>query len=598
MCGFVGIIGDLKIKNYMSDLKKSINLIGHRGPDHKNFFLAENYGVAFTRLSIQDLSKKGNQPMSSQNNRYIIVFNGEIYNFKILKKKLQNNGIVFSSSSDTEVLLYLYQIKKEKMLNDIEGMFSIVIYDKVEKSVFLARDRFGIKPLYYINFNNILVFASEVKAFLPLINRLNIPWSINKELISEYLSFRSITGKNTLIKSVKSLSEGHYGKFFKSGKVRLFKYYSEKINNFNNSKVNLQSNSIKSYEDEVDEALYDAVESQMISDAPIGLSLSGGLDSSLLLSYMSQISQKKIHTYTVRFTGLNKKEKNLYDETHYAKEASKIFDSNLKIVEFNSKDNLQLFTEAIWYNDFPLSFPHSPAIIKLAREASKDVKVLLGGEGADEVFGGYNTYQDIKKPQKKINIYSEPNDVKKLLDIEYFENKERINKSKLIRKNNINTLILYYLKTKLISLEHRLDKMSMAGSVEFRVPYLNEKLFHILKKLPVNLKSNKNFNKYILKKIAERYFPKKFIYRKKNGFSMPINNWMKKKDFMDEYVSILDEKRTLSREIYDTESIQRLLKKFKDDKDTFINSNSGKIWSLINLELWIRYFIEDKKSFI
>ena len=138
----------------------------------------------------------------------------------------------------------------------------------------------------------------------------------------------------------------------------------------------------------------------------------------------------------------------------------------------------------------------------------------------------------------------------------------------------------------------------MAGSVEFRVPYLNEKLFHILKKLPVNLKSNKNFNKYILKKIAERYFPKKFIYRKKNGFSMPINNWMKKKDFMDEYVSILDEKRTLSREIYDTESIQRLLKKFKDDKDTFINSNSGKIWSLINLELWIRYFIEDKKSFI
>jgi len=595
MCGFVGIFGELKVDNYIPQLRKSVNLIRHRGPDDKGFFIKKNYGVAFARLSIQDLTKKGSQPMADENNQFIIVFNGEIYNFKKLRKNLEKIGIFFKSNSDTEVLLKLYQTKKEKMLDEIEGMFSLVIYDKIKKVIFLARDRFGIKPLYYINFNNILVFASEVKAFLPLVNALNIPWSIDERLISEYLVYRSNTGENTLIKSVKSLREGSYAKFFGKGKIRLFQYFKKEIKNFNNNQVKLRNKNVKIFADEVDKALFDAVNFQMISDAPLGLSLSGGLDSSLLLSYMSKISDKKINTYTVKFTGLKNSEKEWFDETPHAIQASKIFNSNLKIIEFSNKDNLQIFSEAIWYNDFPLSYPHCSAMFKMAKEASKDVKVLLYGEGADEIFGGYNIYQDVQKSGLKIDMYSEPKDVKKLLNLKYSENIERVKDYKLINKRNINSLILYYLKTRLIVQERRLDTMSMAGSIEARVPYLDEKIFKLAQKLPKNLKSNSIENKYILKKVAERYFPKEFIYRKKNGFSMPINRWMKEENFIKEYISILNEKRTLSRSIYNSNSIKKLINDFKFKKDSFINSNAGKLWSLINLELWIRQFFENKK---
>ena len=182
------------------------------------------------------------------------------------------------------------------------------------------------------------------------------------------------------------------------------------------------------------------------------------------------------------------------------------------------------------------------------------------------------------------------------MDLKYSENIERVRGYKLINKRNINSLILYYLKTRVISLEQRLDKMTMAGNIELRVPYLHEKIFKLAQKLPKNLKSNSIENKYILKKVAERYFPKEFIYRKKIGFSMPINKWMREENFIKEYISILNEKRTLSRSIYNSNSIKKLINDVKFKKDSFINSNAGKLWCLINLELWIRQFLENKKS--
>ena len=600
MCGFIGIFGKKLDNKSNLLLNKSLELIKHRGPDDKHIFRDQMFKVNFCRLSIQDLTLRGRQPITSQTRKFVIVFNGEIYNFKKLKEQLKLKGVKFHSNCDTEVILKLYEIKKEKMIYDIEGMFSIVIYDKEKKKIFLARDRYGIKPLYYIYHDNILFFSSEVKAFLPLVKKFNLPWAINKKLLHEYFLYRNNIGPNTLFNSVKTLKQGNYLNLNLQGKIKLFEYYKKKINSYNNKSVNsLIKKNYSNFVEKLDNILFESVKKQMISDVPIGLSLSGGVDSSLLLAYMSRISKKKINTYSVKFSNYQKKiiprELKKFDETKYAIEASKLYNSNHKIIEFDERDNLKFLENCIWQNDLPLSYVHSPAIYKLAKIASKKVKVLLGGEGADEVFAGYNVYTDIKKPINKLDVYSETSSTESFFNLEFIKNKNRENLKKIINKNNINSILLYYLDSKLISLQHRLDKMSMAASIEFRVPYLDENVVSFSKTLPPNLKSNFFTNKFILKKVAERYYSKEFVYRKKIGFSMPINYWMKKDNFIKKYISILSEERTLIRKIYKRESINKLLNDYKTKKDTFLNSNSGKIWSLINIELWIRQFFENKK---
>ena len=278
MCGFVGFFGKIDRK-IIGDLKLATNLTKHRGPDDTKYFISEKIALGFNRLSIQDLSKRGSQPMFSSNKRYVIAFNGEIYNFKELRNIINYNGIQLKSNSDTEILVNLYQIYKEKVFSKIRGMFSFVIFDKKENSLLLARDSFGIKPLYYISQKKNFAFSSELKGFIPFIGK-NLNWEINDKFLHEQLIYRSVSNGNTLIKDVKKILPGHYLKLHRNKKtLRKFNSYEE--------------NQLKDKPDNLDQILKNSIKQHLISDVPTGIALSGGIDSSLLTALTNDIQKKK-----------------------------------------------------------------------------------------------------------------------------------------------------------------------------------------------------------------------------------------------------------------------------------------------------------------
>ena len=590
MCGFIGIFGNFNNSSNIKNIDKSLDYIKHRGPDDRSTYFDKNISLGFQRLSIQDLSKNGNQPMTDISKRYVIVFNGEIYNFVYLRKLLLEKNYKFKSKTDTEVLLNLYIEFKEKCLDYLEGMFAFCIYDKLKKNIFLARDNFGIKPLYFVKtLSKNLLFGSELKAFYPFIKSEKIDWIANESKFSEQINFRSIAGNETLIKDVKKLNPGEY-LFGKIGSFLVKKYY-----NYENHSINKQFKySHKKFLDEVDNQLFLTVKKHMISDVPIGVALSGGLDSSLLVNYMYKKS-KNINTFSVNF---REKERpgSIIDESEYINYIQKKFSTKHKSITLTENNYKKNFLKCLWHNDEPINFPHTPGIFLLSKLAkANNVKVLLGGEGADELFAGYTNFLNQKL---NVNFFSTSNFNSKSSVIKNYKKKiaVRENYIKNLRGNLINKKIKYSILTYLQSIENRLDKMSMANSIEFRVPFLDKKLFELsqLNNAQKNFYSKK-YSKYLLRKIAEKYFKKKHIYRPKVGFSVPINNWMRNSSGFGEYVSILSEKKTLNRSIYNSKKILELIKNFKKYPNESHNySNAGKIWSLLNLELWIRSFVEKK----
>ena len=530
--------------------------------------------------------------MYSRDKRYIILFNGEIYNFKKIKKYLlkENKKLKFASSSDTEVLLNLYILKGHKMLKEIEGIFSIIIYDKKKNHIFISRDRFGLKPLYYILHNQNFIFSSEIKGFLPLIKKLNIPWKINKNLVLEYLTYRCNVGEKTLINKVRKFKNGNYAFFNLKGKFKTFSFFSPKYNSFNNKKIKDISKNAHNYIEKFDNLFSESIDKQMISDAPLGVCLSGGLDSSLILNYASRKVKHPIQNYHINFKTSKKK---IFSEKHYAKNVAKKNNCKLKIINYDFINYLEDFKDAVWFNDNPLSIPHAPALCRLSKIASRKVKVLLAGEGADDIFAGYNMHKKNPKSLKEIDLYANEKDMTRILNNGYKNlNPQRIALQKKIKRDKVNSLIIYNLDSKLSHLLNRLDKMSMAGSIEARAPFLDEKLFEFSKTLPTNLKTQNKSSKYLIKKLSEKFFTKKFIYRKKIGFSMPLNEWMKKSKFKKFFTDILLNPLTLSRGIYNTRELIKLIKIFNKGNDKNKNSYANKIWVLVNFELWMRMFID------
>ena len=586
MCGFVVVYGNQKIPNLNKVISESIDFIKHRGPDSKNFYSDNNITFAFQRLSIMDLSSKGSQPMISSNNRYVIVFNGEIYNFNELKKKIFFLGFKINSKSDTEILLNCYQVFKEKIINELIGIFSFIIYDKKKNSLFVARDPFGVKPLYYVKLNNGYIFASEIKSFLPFAQRNIINWDLNENCLYEQLVFRCLSGESTLIKNIKKVLPGYYF-LINENNFSKKKYY-------NTSRVKrLNFNSFTNYEYEVENLLKNSVKNQMISDAEIGIALSGGIDSSLITAFASKFSKKKLNTFSIIF---EKKSfgGEIFDESEYIKYITKKFNTNHNYDILTEKKYFDLFTKCIWHNDEPLNFPHSVGIYLLSNLAhNNNCKVLLGGEGADEFFAGYDSFKE-KAIGKYKYSFSNPGLIKQL--VLNYRNKN-LTRDKYFKNSfkKINKQIYFSVNTYLQSIENRLDKMSMANSIEFRVPFIDKKIYELSLNLPDNLKINNKETKFILKKIAEKHFIKEHVYRKKIGFSIPINEWLRNKKLMGSYVSILSEKKTIDRNLYDKKFLEKLIYKFNNFPDqSKIYSSSGIIWSLINMELWCRMFLDNK----
>tara|TARA_B100000989_G_scaffold50747_1_gene33600 strand:- start:9325 stop:11196 length:1872 start_codon:yes stop_codon:yes gene_type:complete len=573
MCGISGRVnfqGEINSK----DLLESISLIRSRGPDKENIWLEGPCGLAHARLAILDLSETGSQPMISSNNQFVCVFNGEIYNFKKLRKKLENNKVVFKGSSDTEVLLESWNVWGQKTLNYLDGMFAFAIWDKLNKQLFVARDRIGEKPLYYSLENNGINFASRPSCLFKLNKKISKGLSIQG--IRYFLESGYFPSEFSVNENIKKLRAGQILKFDEKG-LSLNNYWSS-----NNIKTNYKFNEKDEEKilDELDSLLYNSVKERMISDVPIGAFLSGGIDSSIVVAMMTKISNHPIKTFTIGF-----KEKD-YDESLYAQDVANYLHTEHTCKILGVNDLLELIPDFLKNFDEPFfdssAFP-SMAVSSLAREK---VKVCLTGDGGDELFGGYHYYKIIYllniffSAPKNIRISLAkvlsflPNHRLKLLGAAL--NKSTIEKSfafsrsiakdfaSLLSKDVINSTFslesLFEAESanfpkNLHAVERsmRLDSQftlcddylqktdlsSMTYSLETRTPFLEKSLIEWSMELPHRFKVRGTKSKYLLKKLLYRYVPKNLVDRPKRGFGVPIDSWLRNelKDWAQEKIN-------------------------------------------------------------
>tara|TARA_B100000287_G_scaffold9241_2_gene9090 strand:+ start:7974 stop:9905 length:1932 start_codon:yes stop_codon:yes gene_type:complete len=639
MCGFVGYINkNLSPINPLM-IKKMMQLQEHRGPDDKGLALFSlnkkasvsydkndinnfktsienskfNGGIGFNRLSVIDVSNNGHQPMSNKDKSIYIMFNGEIYNAFHLKKKLIDSDYKFSSKTDTEIILILYEkYGLEYTLKMLNGMFAICILDLRKNKIFLARDRFGIKPLYYIKNENFFSFSSEIKSFLAIDN---FNFKLNKEHISEYFIFKYLAPPNTLINEINLLSPGEFI-VFNDNKINKETYYD-----FPN---NLQESVIEEKKlIELEKKLELSVNSQLMSDVNLGCQLSGGIDSSLITLFAN--NKKKLDTFSFLF-----KEKNLSEEIYIAKVVKDLGVKNYSS-EFKYKNFYNDLCNCIWSFEAPLSQINSVGVYNLAKLAKSQVKVLLSGEGADETHGGYprftrfNFFYLINKIIKKKLIPSffinkrfklfefnkifnlDLNDiiilsssVHSYKDISSLIPKINLSKGLDVRRRTIKLInlpnkyksLVYEMKTYMHDLLIRADKMTMAHSIENRVPFLdNDLVEYSLSNLAdsnfdysIFPNVNKNTKKY-LKNISTKYFGKLFSYRSKSGFSFPLKNILKSDYFRepveDEIIPLIK-----SNNLYDFKNIKIIW----ENIDNSSNSELELIFSIIAFEIWLKKF--------
>ena len=640
MCGFVGYINKNldQIDPFM--IKKMMQLQEHRGPDDSGLALFSsnekfsasysqddieyfntqaniskfNGGIGFNRLSIIDVTKNGHQPMSNKDKSIYIMFNGEIYNAFQLKNELIDPNYNFRSKTDTEIILVLYEkYGLEYTLKKLNGMFSISIIDLRKNKIFLARDRFGIKPLYYIFNEKFFSFSSEIKSFLAI---KNFKFKLNKEHLSEFFIFKYLAPPNTLVSNVNLLAPGEF-MVFEDNHIKINTYFD--FQNFN-EKIDSKDNKLVTLE----EKLKLSVKSQLMSDVNLGCQLSGGLDSSLITLYAKKFT-KKLATFSILF-----KEKNLSEEP-YIKKVINDLDLVNYSTEFNYKNFYNDLSNSIWSFEAPLSQINSVGIFNLAKLAKSRVKVLLSGDGADEVHGGYPRFTRLNFfnllnnllhrkiipssiINKKFKIFEfnkilslDLNDIIILLssvnsfkDISNLIPKinlingldSRRNMIKKINLPNKQKSLIYEMKTYMHDLLIRQDKMSMAHSIESRVPFLDNNLVEY--SLSYLAKSNydysyfsnisKNTKKY-LKNISAKYFGKSFSYRPKSGFSFPLKKILKSNHFRE---SIEEEiiPQIKSNDLYNFKNIIRIWK----NVDKSSNSELELLFSIITFEIWLKKF--------
>ncbi len=624
MCGYV--VTNSKIKINFQNLYQMQKSIRHRGDDDssivylnsKNEFMTANdrscndefhTGFAFQRLSIQDLTMNARQPMISSNGRYIIVYNGEIYNFIELKKDLESKGHIFRSSSDTEVVLKLYELFQEKMLDELNGMFSFIIYDNLKNKFFMARDRLGIKPLYIYYKNGNLIISSEIKSFL--FHPKFVPEYSDKEL-DEYIMFGYVSSDKTLFKNVRQCLPGHY-MIFQNNDLKSIKYWNSGNSTFKATSTN---NLYNDFSDLMDSS----INYQLISDVEVGAQLSGGIDSSLIAGIASNSKKSFQKTFSVILNNKNLSEEKYIDiiNSKYLLQPNKTSLENSDII-----NNLELAT---WHHDQPLREPNAVGIFMLAKEAKKYLKVLLSGEGSDEIFGGYDRYNaariftEIPNISKFINALrskemgrdgdsldeiliclssnSKLHQIIKILPEFNFKN-ALIDRKKIFMNETGNTKFQKYLnyeqKTYLSNLLIKQDKMCMAHGVENRVPFLDHRIVEFACSMPTRFKTKLNFiplsfrknnsTKFFLKEYSKKYFTNDFIHRKKLGFNIPISDTINDKRYFDYIISLIEEAKAVAPFNIDIKSIKDINK-----------YQTNLIWSIISFGAWAKTFLHSKSN--
>ena len=604
MCGIVGFVGNTKDNKKI--IKNMADRINHRGPDGEGYFLEDNVALGHKRLSIIDL-KGGSQPMFSYDDRLVVVFNGEIYNYKELKEELIKD-YDFKTNSDTEVLLNGYLKWKEDMPKHLRGMFAFALYDKDEKTLFCARDYFGIKPFYYYENNGAFMFASEIKAFLE---HPDFKKEINDEVLSSYLVFGFNPREESFFKGVKELKPG-CTLTYKDGKVELNRYFEIDFN----TKKDGYDNAVEEIANVMDES----VKYHMVSDVEVGSFLSSGIDSSYIVSLAHPDK-----TYTVGYE--NKK----YSEIEYAKDLTEKLGITNKSKIITKEEYFNVLNDTIYHMDEPTEDPAITALYFVAKLASEDVKVVLSGEGADEFFGGYNYYREevdyqfynkipyflrhaaskffslfpsirginfiVRRGEKVENAYVGVSPVWGKREVnKVLKNKVKFKPSEITGKfiekfkarDNLTKMQAIDLNCWLVKdILKKGDRMTMAHSIEARVPFVDKEVFSVASSLPTEYKVNKTNTKVALRDAAKKVIPTEAYKKKKLGFPVPIREWMRDDDVYEEIKSKFNS--DVANEYFDTKYLNKMLDEHKIAK----RDNYRKLWSVYVFLKWHEIFFEN-----
>ncbi len=632
MCGICGIVRNNKQVSEIS-IRKMASVMDYRGPDDEGYSFFGSAGFGHRRLSIIDIAG-GHQPMANENNTVFLVCNGEIYNFRQLRKSLEEKGHIFKTKSDNEVILHLYEQYGTECLKFLRGMFAFAVWDNEKKILFLARDRLGKKPLVYSVENQDVYFASEIKALLEV---EEVSKEIDYSAIDLYLTYQAIPSPWTIFRKIRKLPPGHF-LIWKDGKIKIERYWCVDFTR----KIKLSDEN--QYMEAMWEKLKESTRIRMVSDVPLGAFLSGGIDSSTIVGIMSEFSEHPVRTFSVGF------EESDFSELEYARIVARKFNTNHS--EFIVKpDIISILPKLVWHYNEPFGDSSMVPTFYVARETKKHVTVALNGDGGDENFAGYTRYWQTKLLEKIFLVYKKIPFFRKNI-LEFFLKqydrfpsstffriwkwlddaeksgfdyayarrlisfssgfKEQIYSEDMKKKvQNFDCIALVNdiwssigdvdLLEKMLATDFQLylpevlmvkmDIASMANSLEARSPFLDHEFVELIASFPPQLKFRRTVSKYILKKKLKDFLPHEIVSRKKMGFGVPVGRWFKNelKQFMKE---ILLDNACLSRGYFKPQSILKMI----DEHTSGRIDHTSRIWLLTMLEMWHKIFVEKNFS--
>jgi asparagine synthase (glutamine-hydrolysing) len=629
MCGICGVFHSERTGRVSRDLLVGMNQqIVHRGPDDDGYLVEENVGLAMRRLSIIDV-QTGQQPLSNEDGNIWIVFNGEIYNHQDLRKGLQARGHRYRTRSDTETIVHLYEEYGRKCVEHLRGMFAFAIWDRPKRCLFVARDRLGIKPLYYRFDGNTLLFGSEIKTILAY---PGVTPEFHHGALAEYLAFGYLAGEESMFAGIRKLMPGHILTADEHGHVETSPYWDLEV------KVDDGTQPREYYVRRYREQLEECVSSHLMSDVPLGVLLSGGLDSSAVAALTTRIRREPIETFSVGYG------EEAFSELPYARTIAEHLRSKHHEVHLSRDEFFQTLPRLIWHEDEPLVWPSSVALYFVARLARERVTVVLTGEGSDETLGGYTRYPWTLLNSHMDSVYRKlmPAVLRRTLRnaIGSFPlnaaAKRKLEHTFLVRDGAswpsfyfdnfysafsaaeqdhlltaeaqqmagdayagsmkywnhssadlLHRLLYTDIKTYLVELLMKQDQMSMAASIESRVPFLDHALVEFTASIPAKYSTRGMAGKCILKSAVEDLLPDSIVHRQKMGFPTPWAYWLAG-PALDNLRSLLTEPRTLQRGLFRGDAVGRLF----DEHLAGHRDHGNRIWRLLNLELWQRIFLD------
>jgi asparagine synthase (glutamine-hydrolysing) len=629
MCGICGIFYPRGEQAVNPEILANMNRqIAHRGPDDDGIFVEGNIGLAMRRLSIIDV-KSGHQPLTNEDGSLWIVFNGEIYNHLELRADLESLGHRYRTRSDTETIVHLYEQFGRDCVKKLRGMFAFAIWDRGKKTLFAARDRLGIKPFYYRHDGNSLLFGSEIKAILSC---PGVQAQLNTGVLAEYLAFGYLAGSQTMFVGIEKLLPGHTLEVDATGSKTITSYWD--LNIPKDEEIRPREYYVNTYR----ELLEECVSTHLMSDVPLGVFLSGGLDSSAVAALTTKIRSEPIETFAVGY-GEEK-----FSELPYARRVAEHIGSRHHEVRVNREGFFSALPHLIWHEDEPIVWPSSVALYFVAKLARERVTVVLTGEGSDETLGGYTRYAWTLANSRMDKTYRSltpaffrrwirdgigsgvlPSGLRRKLEHTfmgrngeswpsfYFDNfysafsameqRELLTPSARASGGDayansmdcwnktsgdlLPRLLYTDIRTYLVELLMKQDQMSMAASIESRVPFLDHKLVEFTARIPSRYSIQGLSGKHILKSAVEDLLPHSIIYRQKMGFPTPWSSWLAGAQ-LDDIERMLLEPRTLERGLFERDSVRRLFAEHR----TGGRDNGDRIWRLLSLEIWQRVFLD------